>query len=511
MRSLTHRLRPAGLLLALLLAAPSVAAQEVMRGLDIEAGARVALVIGNADYQHATALQNATNDARDIADALNAVGFSVSGYTDLTDEEMGQAVRSFAQDAAGADVALFYYAGHGVQVNGENYLLPVDADIATESQMRYNSLPLGEVMGILEDANPRFKMIFLDACRDNPFQTWRSSAGGWATPQGPTGSLISFATSPGDRASDNVSGRNGLFTQAFLENVYTPGLEVTAMMRRIYSRVMEMSDRTQEPWINSSYGDEFYFVPAEGDGPVVDPAPQSGISAVVLNARVDTALRRIEAGDSAGVVTVLRTAAEAGHAEAQSVLGWLLLRGDGVPADPATGLSWMRAAADLGHAGAQTNLGYAYETGLGVAADPAEAARLYRLAAAQGRPMAQHNLATLLQYGTGVPADVSEAARLYGLAAAQGLPVAQSALGALYETGTGVSADLERAADLYQQAALQGDALAMTRLGVLLHEGRGVAADAVRARDWLQRAAGLGETHAQAILASWAEQVPAEE
>lgn len=491
--------------MACLLAFLSLGASAQDRGLDIEAGSRVALVIGNADYEHAAGLQNPTNDAEDIATALNRLGFSVAIHTDLTNQGMDQAVAAFAQDAADADVALFFYAGHGVQVDGDNFLIPVDADITTEAQMRYNSLHLGEVLSTLEDAGPRFKMVFLDACRDNPFRSWRSSAGGWALTQGPSGSLISYATAQGERASDNVDGRNGLFTQALLEEIYTPGVELSLLLRRVQRKVIQMSDRAQEPWTSSSYDRDFYFVPPTG------AAAQPGGSAAALNVQVERALRRIEAGDSAGVVVVLTRAAEAGHVEAQSVVGWLLLRGEGVPADPGEGVRWLRAAADQGHAGAQTNLGFAYESGLGVDADPAEAVRLYRPAAAQGRAMAQNNLAGMVQSGTGVPADPAEAARLYELAAAQGLAVAQANLGALYEIGTGVPADLARAADLYQQAAFQGYALAMTRFAVLLYEGRGIEPDPTRARDLLQRAAALGQPHARAILDAWAEQVSAED
>lgn len=506
--------------LALGLLAASAAPHAQPRSLDVEAGPRVALVIGNAEYVHATALQNPVNDARDMADALADVGFSVHMHANLTHEAMGAALAAFAEDAEHADVALFFYAGHGVQVGGDNFLVPVDADVATEAQMRYRSMALGEILGTLDESEARLKLIFLDACRDNPFRSWRSMSGGWASTQGPSGSVISFATAQGALASDHVAGRNGLFTSALLEEIRTPGLELTRLLRNVQQSVRDRSSREQEPWTSMSYAGDFFFVPPEEEPAGVPPsaAPPSGTpspaapaagSPAALNGRVATALRRLAAGDTAAVASVLAAAADAGHAEAQSVIGWMTLRGAGVAADPAAGLQWLREAVAQGHAGAQTNLGFAHEAGIGVAVDAAEAARLYGLAAAQGRATAQNNLAALVQRGLGTRADPAEAARLYGLAAAQGLAVAQANLGVLFETGTGVPADPERAADLYHQAAIQGHALAMTRLGVLLLEGRGVPADPARAHEWLQRAAHLGQPHARAVLATWAAPSPA--
>lgn len=504
-RSLVARLGP----LVLALVAVGAAGAQT-RSLDVEAGGRVALVIGNAAYAHATPLQNPVNDVEDISSALASVGFSVHAHTDLTHEGMGRALAEFAADAQGAEVALFFYAGHGVQVGGDNYLIPVNADVATEAQMRYRSMALGEVLGTLDGSQAGLKLVFLDACRDNPFRSWRSSAGGWASTQGPSGSLISFATAQGGRASDNVDRRNGLFTEALLEEFYTPGLELTDLLRNVRQRVRERSGFSQEPWTSMSYDGRFYFVP-EGEPADVPPGRPAGPAALgpaalgpaALNARVEAALARAEAGDVAGALPALAAAAAAGHAEAQAVLGWRTLRGDSVAADPAAGVGWLRAAAEQGHPAAQTNLGYAYETGLGVDPDPVEAARLYRLAADQGRAAAQNNLAALVQTGRGVPAGPAEAARLYGLAADQGLAVAQANLGVLYETGAGVPVDPARAADLYERAAHQGNAPAMTRLAVMLQEGRGVEADPALARDWLQRAATLGQPHAVALLRAW--------
>lgn len=480
------------LLLLAVLAAAASAQPEGSRGLEVEAGPRVALVIGNATYEHATALQNPANDVEDVSGALEAAGFAVHAHTDLTYGEMGQALADFADDAVGADVALFFYAGHGVQVEGDNFLVPIDADVVTEAQMRYRSIALGEVLSTLDDSEARLKLVFLDACRDNPFRSWRSSAGGWASTQGPSGSVISFATAQGERASDNMSGRNGLFTEAFLEEFYTPGLELTQLLRNVRQRVREASDFEQEPWTSMSYDGDFFFVPA---GTTLE-RPAAG-----LDARVAEAIR-LRDTDGAASAAVLAEAAAAGHAEAQSVLGWMRLRGDGVPADPASGLDLLRAAVAQGHAAAQTNLGFAYETGLGVAQDVPEAVRLYRLAAGQGRAAAQNNLGSLYERGLGVVADLGEAARLYALAAAQEHAPAQANLGVLTEAGRGVPADAARAADLYERAALAGHAGAMVRLGVLLHDGRGVAADPSAARRWLQRAADLGQPLAPALLAA---------
>lgn len=278
-------LRPTSWLAFVLLLAAAQPAGAQHRTLTVEGGdsltvnttgSRVALVLGNAAYAHATPLQNAANDAEDMAVALRRTGFTVVVGTDLTREGMAGALDEFTERVEGAEAALVFYAGHGVEVDGRNYLIPVDADIARRQQVRYRSLALDEVMAALDGSGAAFKMVVLDACRNDPFRAWRSAGGsdGWAATAAPTGSLVVYGTGPGQTASDNPRGRNGLFTEALLAELERPGVEVTRMIRGVYQRVRDASGGEQMPWSMAAYGGDFFFMPevAPAAVPAAPPA-----------------------------------------------------------------------------------------------------------------------------------------------------------------------------------------------------------------------------------------------
>ncbi|MDP3427229.1 MAG: caspase family protein, partial [Humidesulfovibrio sp.] len=242
---------------------------------------RVALVIGNGSYK-AAPLKNPVNDARDMAAALKALGFDVTLLTDAGQQEMDTAVREFGLKLRQGGSGLFYYAGHGLQVSGENYLVPVGANIQTESDVRYTCLPAGMVLGKMEDARNDLNIIILDACRNNPFaRSFRNSEQGLAKMDAPTGSLISYATAPGSVASDGA-GRNGLFTQHLLKNMATPGLPITEVFMRVRQSVVAETKRKQVPWEASSLIGQFYFSGAA-------KAQQQGIAPVALSAAPSSA------------------------------------------------------------------------------------------------------------------------------------------------------------------------------------------------------------------------------
>jgi uncharacterized caspase-like protein len=236
---------------------------------------RVALVIGNSSYKTAP-LKNPANDAKDMAAALGKLGFEVTLLTDADLQQMDSAVREFGLKLRKGGAGLFYYAGHGLQVGGENYLVPVKADIQTESDVRFTCLPAGMVLGKMEDARNDLNIIILDACRNNPFaRNFRSAELGLAKMDAPTGSLISYATAPGSVASDGV-GRNGLFTQHLLRNMATPGLPITEMFMRVRQSVVEETKRKQVPWEASSLIGQFYFFGSAGAQPAMpQTAPAS--------------------------------------------------------------------------------------------------------------------------------------------------------------------------------------------------------------------------------------------
>ena len=221
---------------------------------------KVALVIGNSAYA-VSPLLNPANDARDMADALRETGFEVLEYQDIQDvAEMKKAIRLFGSKILNGGVGLFYYAGHGLQVNGKNYLIPTKAEIYSEEEVEYESVDVGFVLAQMENAGNRMNIIILDACRNNPFaRSWRSSSQGLAFIDAPTGTLIAYATAPGKVASDGT-GDNGLYTEELLNQISVEGLKIEDVFKQVRAAVIERSARQQTPWESSSLIGDFYFV-----------------------------------------------------------------------------------------------------------------------------------------------------------------------------------------------------------------------------------------------------------
>ena len=258
---------------------------------------RVALVIGNAAYQNATPLRNPVNDANALSASLERLGFQVLLGTDLDLAGMRSLVRDFGVAARDADTGLFFYAGHGLQVAGRNYLLPVDASLETETDLDFSAVDSTLIQRQLE-RGPQTRLLFLDACRDNPFSTslarsmgaTRSANAlgrGLARIEAAGGSLIAFATDPGDVAADG-EGQHSPFTQALLEHIETPGLEINVMLTRVRTDVFEATKNRQRPWTSSSLIGEVYLAAKEIN--VTIEAPQTTTPATQLNQSLEIAL-----------------------------------------------------------------------------------------------------------------------------------------------------------------------------------------------------------------------------
>ena len=222
---------------------------------------RVALVIGNSNYQTAPKLANPGNDAQSVAQLLNSAGFEVTQATDLSRSEMVRAVQDFSDKVAirgpGA-VAMIYYAGHGVQLAGENYLLPVDAKISSPSDLDGNSLRLVDVMGTLESIPSRMRIVVLDACRNNPFPDINDAGRGLAIVDAPRGSIVGYSTAPGMEAQDG-DGNHSPYTSAFLNVAREPNLPIEQLFKRVRLEVNNRTDGRQTPWESSSLTSDFYF------------------------------------------------------------------------------------------------------------------------------------------------------------------------------------------------------------------------------------------------------------
>jgi hypothetical protein len=226
-----------------------------------QAERRVALVVGNGAYENAGPLRNPVNDARSVAESLRRVGFEVMLTENRSQREMAQDIREFGRKLDQNTVALYYYSGHGIQVKGENYVVPVDAAIENEEEVEYGTVNVGLVMAQMEAARSRVNIVFLDACRNNPFaRSFRSSSNGLAMMNAPAGTFIAYATAPGDVASDGTAAAgNGLYTQQLLRFINTPGLPIEQMHKQVRIAVTAASNGDQVPWESSSIMGDFYF------------------------------------------------------------------------------------------------------------------------------------------------------------------------------------------------------------------------------------------------------------
>jgi uncharacterized caspase-like protein len=257
-----------------LLLVETTAAQQAER--------RVALVIGNGKYHHVARLANPTNDARLIAETLQAVGFTLVGgkaQLDLDKNAFDDTVQDFGNAIQGAGVALFYYAGHGLQVRGANYLAPVSANPSKEADMDFQMTNADHVLRQMEGAGTRLNLLLLDACRNNPFamRGVRATGSGLAQMQAPEGTLISYATQPGNVALDGDDGHSP-YAWALASTLRKPGLALFEMFNEIGLAVMKRTGGLQQPWVSSSpIMGMFYFsgMPAQPPAVPLQPPPAS--------------------------------------------------------------------------------------------------------------------------------------------------------------------------------------------------------------------------------------------
>src|ERR1700716_379462 len=231
---------------------------------------RVAFVVGNGAYRNVAPLPNPAIDAKSMAKMLRNVGFDVVEGSNLTRDKMTEKLLDFGKKAEGADVALFFYAGHGIAVNGSNYLLPVDADLKSEMDVKLGTalnvdLTLEQTMG-----DAKVKLVFLDACRDNPFAAKIRSAkatrsvsvqSGLAEMKSGEGTLIAFATGPGQTALDGEAGTNSPFTRALMANIASPGVEIQQAMTKVRAQVNEETNKGQLPWGHTNLIGSVYLNP----------------------------------------------------------------------------------------------------------------------------------------------------------------------------------------------------------------------------------------------------------
>jgi hypothetical protein len=221
-----------------------------------------ALCIGTAQYPEAP-LKNPVNDATDLSRRLEALGFSCKLCLDGSHKSMNEALKDFASELSGAEVGLFFFAGHGMQISGENYLTAIDTDFTSETEAKYSSLSLNKVIEVLEKGDNATSIIILDACRNNPYERrWRGGEFlGLAPVYAPKGTIIAYATSPGQTASDGDN-KNGAFTSALLNHIDNQNLTIEDLFKRVRNTLSAMTSGKQTSWEHTSLMGDFLFNPS---------------------------------------------------------------------------------------------------------------------------------------------------------------------------------------------------------------------------------------------------------
>jgi uncharacterized protein len=513
-----------------------ICAGAVMIGSRIPAtaGTRVALIFGNAKYQAAPVLDNPTNDAEDLAKALRKMGFDVIEQRDASRDAMTKAIRDFSVHLKGAEVALFYYAGHGLQMNGENYLIPVDAKIETQADVRFSAINLIDIQQEM-DGSGRANVIILDACRNNPFieklaRGGRSLAGRGLNRIEATGvgSLIIFSTQPNNIALDG-SGRNSPFASALLKYVGTPDLEIRQMISKVRGDVLQATNQKQVPWDNSSLVGDVYLagpglaektnekepVTAE-QKPNTPPnttaqnlPPETSRSGKALNseemappddctrlaaprtssdpAKKIEIKKQFSATNWTQAIAACEAAAKdhSGDATYQFYLGRAYQNGKNY----IEAFNHYKAAADAGHAGAQSALGYFYVSGLGTLKNYQKAFDMFSKAAAGGDATGIGNLGAMYASGFAVKKDEARALDLYEKSIEAGNEFALAQAGVMYFNGSGTPRDFNAAAQYFQQAADLGDGFSLKFLALMYERGLLGSPDLQKASELLLRAA----------------------
>lgn len=395
---------------------------------------RTALVIGNADYQNGR-LRNPLNDAKSVAEKLNQLGFKVLLRENQSREGMHQSILEFSNLLKDGGVGLFYYAGHGMQIKGRNFLIPIDADIQHEEDIEFRGIDAGMVLSRMEAAHSRVNLVVLDACRNNPYARGsRSGLNGLAQMEAPKGTLIAFSTAPGSLAKDGGA-NNSVYTKHLVQKLDMPAMPVEQVFKEVRIAVTHETGDKQIPWESSSLMGDFYFVPPTAavqptlalpppsantsipatiaergqSTPPTQPANQTAArptpvpSQLVAPSARDYNREGYEIEIKARNLTkdelpALEARAQKGDVIAQTTLGWAYLLGKGqldgrgIPRSNPKLLKWTLAAAKKGYPVAQNNLGALYMDGIGVQLDYPKAQHYFKLAADRGYLTAHRNL-----------------------------------------------------------------------------------------------------------------------
>ncbi|MFO1202817.1 MAG: caspase family protein [Tabrizicola sp.] len=432
---------------------------------------RIALVFGMSAYRNVTQLKNTVNDASALASTLEQIGFRVDVQMDATKDEALQALDKFAFDAETADIALIYYAGHGVSVQGTTFLIPVDARVREAKDIVSASVTMDQMLAAVDGAR-KMSILILDSCRDNPFpdvidlrdpevaKGLTTGKGGLAPPAPERGTLVAYAARDGEVALDGT-GANSPFNIALRDNFVKPNLEISLLFRQVRDEVLAATDNKQEPATYGSLpGEPFYLTSDASAG-----SAELGVEELAA------AWQQVVAADRAN----LEKSAAAG--DSRSLVGLALAKLDRQSTDYA----------------------------------PQEAQALLEKAVAAGDPDAKYRLAKVLEGGIGVDPDPERALKLYEEAAAAKIPAALNDMGYFHFTGDlGLPKDRDKALALFREAAAQGHTEAMFNVASFAANGLVPDLGPKEAADLLYRALRGGSELALDALLNNADKFPKE-
>jgi hypothetical protein len=502
---------------------------------------RVALVVGNGAYRHAETLANPVNDANAMAETLRGLGFEVVEVTDADRTAMVKALGQFRKALRTDGVGLFYYAGHGIQARGKNYLVPIDADIADENDVSLLAIDLDSVQYAMEDSGVRLSLYILDACRDDPFKHKVRGIGarGLAPVEAARGSVIVFATAPGHTAADGT-GDHGLYTGQLLKTVTEPGLELEDVLKKTAEGVEQASGNQQTPWYNSAFHGHFFFSPVTVNiAAAPDPRSEEFVFWESIKSSTDPADFEafLKQFPNSGLSSLAERRIAALRAPPPLATPSATVEQPPMPEGEA---SWsleqkrevQHALQALGHYQGEADGGFGVGTRAAIKEFQAfeggtetgtltedEHHKLLTMAqrlavlldqppnspegatAASVKGDARYARGWAAENGKGAKQDAAEAFYWYALAGTEGDAKALTNLGTLLVRGQGGSApDPLAAALLWHAAAARGDAVAMYNLGALYERGIGVDANVERAKAWYRRAAAHNHADARAAL-----------
>ncbi|MCK7616053.1 caspase family protein [Roseibium sediminicola] len=512
---------------------------------------RYALVIGIANYDNVTPLKNPVEDARLMAKSLKEVGFEVSLVLDTTVSGFNVEIDRFVSSVPKTSTVLVYYAGHGIQYAGENYLIASDANIESLSDLKRAGVSAQALLKKLHNTNARSLIMVLDACRNNPLDEVETANMSRAVSglkrdsgvslgdglarisEGRPGTLIAFSTAPGEVAFDG-EGLNSPYTYALAASIRKQGISIERVFKETRSSVVQNTSGYQVPWENSSLLESLVLLPNEGQaeteratecdlaaahpsdpdrvGPSVDyrsldpqraiPACEVAVTTFPDNPRFKTLLARAydRAGRGEDAFRMNELAMTEGYLAAWHNQGNLYAKGLGVPQNYTKAFEFFLYAAERGHPEDQHNIGVAYLLGRGVPVDHVAARQWFGRATDQNWAASINRLGLMHERGEGGDPDPLAAALLYQRATNLGDRNAMVNLANAYRYGKGIEVNQARAVDLFERSALLGTRSAFMSLAIMYAEGEGVEKDDLTAAFWYTLASREGDPEALETL-----------